>query len=85
MLALIDSGALFHRRAASLMKVEHNTFVKPGSDNCKVFEDLVFIFELSFLISHLVGYVLLLRDFQTSFSLICALYKVKCKELFLRL
>ena len=47
-LALIDSGALFHRRAASLMKVEHNTFVKPGSDSCKVFEDLVFIFELSF-------------------------------------
>ena len=55
MIFSIASAALFHNLAASLMKVEHSTLVISGSKSDSEFDDLVFMFDLSFLISHLVG------------------------------
>ena len=54
-LFLIALGALFQDRAASLMKVEHSTFVIPGPRSDIELEGLVLMVKFALLISHLVG------------------------------
>jgi hypothetical protein len=68
-LFFIVSGAMFQSLEASLIKAEVIILLLPGSISDTLFVDLVLETVFTLLISHLVGYPGIIRDFNTSDNL----------------